>query len=75
MRQPKRKKEVYEFPWLDPNLREDVTRGFNLRLNEPYLNKLRYIAKKNGSSMQQFCQAILTKAIDKEVRSLIKKSS
>jgi hypothetical protein len=75
MRQPRRKRQVYEYPWLDPKLRDDVTHCFNLRLNEPYLHKLRYISEKNRSSMQQFCQTILTKAIDQEIESIIQKSS
>jgi hypothetical protein len=74
MSQPKSSKKGYKYPWEDPMLREDVTRGFTLRLNEPYLHKLRYISEKTPPSMQQFCQKVLKAAINRQIRSLVKNS-
>ncbi len=60
--------EVY--PWQDPNIREDVLKIYNLRLPEPYLLKLKYIAQHTPESMQKFCLDHLLKAIDDKVNDL-----
>ena len=57
-------------PWEDPRVREDVRKGYNLRLPEPYLLKLRFIAAHRQSSMHQFCLGILLPAIDEKVKEL-----
>lgn len=55
-------------PWTDP--RDDVIKTYNLRLPEPYLLKLRFIAKHTPDSMQTFCAKSLLPAIDAEIRRL-----
>ena len=48
-------------------MRADITKLFNLRLPEPYLLKLRYIAEHTPASMQQFCLDALLPAIDAKI--------
>ncbi|MFZ2171453.1 MAG: hypothetical protein WAW61_17665 [Methylococcaceae bacterium] len=65
-----KRKEVYS--WEQPGVREDVTKVYNLRLSEPYLLKLKYIAKNTPDSMQKFCLDVLQNAIDAKIKELIK---
>lgn len=54
-------------PWEHPRVRDDVLKVYNLRLPEPYLLKLRFIAGNTPGSMQRFCLDTLLPAIDAEV--------
>ena len=58
------------YPWETPGIREDVTKVFNLRLAEPYLLKLKYIAEHTPDSMQQFCLHVLLPAINAKIEEL-----
>lgn len=58
------------YPWEAPGVREDVAKVFNLRLPEPYLLKLKYIAEHTPDSMQQFCLSVLLPAIDARIEAL-----
>jgi len=60
------------YPWEDSGIREDVTKIYNLRLSEPYLLKLKFIAKNTPDSMQKFCLNVLQDAIDVKIEELIK---
>lgn len=60
------------FPWEEPGVREDVTKVYNLRLPEPYLLKLKYIADNTPDSMQKFCLNVLQEAIDAKIDKLTK---
>ena len=60
------------YPWEEAGIREDVTKVYNLRLSEPYLLKLKYIAEYTPNSMQKFCLNVLEEAIDKEIDRLTK---
>jgi hypothetical protein len=53
-------------------VREDVIKVYNLRLPEPYLLKLKYIAEHTPSSMQRFCLNVLQDTIDAEIEKLTK---
>ncbi len=70
------KKEVVKrkstYPWETPGVRDDVTKVYNLRLSEPYLLKLKYIAEHTPDSMQKFCLATIEKEIDKKIKELTK---
>jgi hypothetical protein len=66
----KSSKEV--FPWEQQGVRADVTKVYNLRLSEPYLLKLKYIAEHTPDSMQKFCIKAMQKAIDSEIEKLIR---
>ena len=58
------------YPWEAPGVREDVAKVFNLRLPEPDLLKLKYIAEHTPDSMQQFCQRVLRPAIEAKIEEL-----
>jgi hypothetical protein len=60
-------KEAKDYPWRAHQVRQDVNKVFNLRLPEPYLLKLKYIAEHTPDSMQQFCLTILLPAIDAKI--------
>lgn len=60
------------YPWEQEGVREDVTKVYNLRLSEPYLLKLKYIAEHTPDSMQKFCLNVLQEAIDAEIDELTK---
>jgi hypothetical protein len=60
------------YPWQEPGVRDDVLKTYNLRLPEPYLLKLKYIAEHTPNSMQKFCLNVLEDAIDKKIEELIK---
>ncbi len=62
--------DVISYPWQEPRVREDVLKLYNLRLPEPYLLKLKYIAEHSPESMQQFCLSLLLPAIDKKIGEL-----
>jgi hypothetical protein len=59
------------YPWEAPGIRADVAKVYNLRLPEPYLLKLKYIADHTPNSMQQFCLKSLLPAIDAQIEALI----
>ncbi len=62
--------EIIILPWQEPRVRDDVLKVYNLRLPEPYLLKLKYIAEHSPESMQQFCLNTLLPAIDKKLEDL-----
>ena len=66
------KKRNSTYPWEEAVVRDDVTKVYNLRLSEPYLLKLKYIADNTPDSMQKFCKSILEKEIDKKIKELTK---
>jgi len=67
---PAQQKAAY--PWEEPGIREDVTKVYNLRLSEPYLLKLKFIAENTPDSMQKFCLNVLQDAIDAKIGELTK---
>lgn len=50
--------------------RPDVAKAFNLRLSEPHLLMLRYIAEHTPDSMQTFCLKVLIPAIEARIAEL-----
>ena len=69
---PAPKKQTENFPWEKREIREDVIKVYNLRLSEPYLLKLKYIAEHTPYSMQKFCLQIIEKEIDSKIKELTK---
>jgi len=65
-------KRKSKYSWESPGVREDVTKVYNLRLTEPYLLKLKYIAEHTPDSMQKFCMDVIEKEIDKKIKELTK---
>lgn len=70
------KKEVVKrksaYPWESIGVRVDVKKTYNLRLSEPYLLKLKYIAENTPDSMQKFCMGVLEQEIDNKINQLTK---
>jgi len=64
--------DTVSYQWNDPKVREDVLKLYNLRLPEPYLLKLKYIAEHTPDSMQKFCLDALLPAIDAKIEQLTK---
>jgi hypothetical protein len=60
------------YPWQELGVRDDVLKTYNLRLPEPYLLKLKYIAEHTPNSMQKFCLNVVEDAIDKKIEELTK---
>jgi hypothetical protein len=63
------------YPWDAPGVRTDVAKVYNLRLPEPYLLKLKYIAEHTPDSMQQFCLSVLLPAIDARIAELTRRTA
>jgi len=75
LRAPAKKKITRKrrLPWRAVKVRADVMKSFNLRIPEPYLLKLRFIAANTPDSMQAFITKVLFPAIDNKIESLLKK--
>ena len=56
------------WPW--ETARPDVQKTFNVRLPEPHLLMLRYIAEHTPDSMQMFCQKLLLPTIEAKIAEL-----
>lgn len=63
------------YPWQASSVRQDISKVYNLRLPEPYLLKLKYIAEHTPESMQKFCLELLLPAIDAKIKKLTKEHS
>ncbi len=61
------------YPWEAPSVRMDVQKVKTIRIAEPYLLKLNYIAKNSPKSAERFIRDILEPAIDKEIAKLTEK--
>lgn len=66
--------DIISYPWEDSQIRADVLKLYNLRLPEPYLLKLKYIAEHTPDSMQKFCMDTLLPAIDAKIEALAGKT-
>ena len=64
-------KRKSSYPWEEDGVRDDINKVYNLRLSEPYLLKLKYIAEHTPDSMQKFCLNVITKEIDNKIKELI----
>ncbi len=64
-------KRKSSYPWEDVGVREDVMKVYNLRLSEPYLLKLKYIADNTPDSMQKFCINVIEKEIDNKIKDIL----
>ncbi len=67
---PKKREYSKRYPWENPKVREEIVKGYNVRIPEPYLLKLRFIAEKTPDSMQGFITKVLFPAIDKKIEEL-----
>ena len=60
------------YPWEEPYVREDVKKLHSVRLSEPTMLKLQYVAKHTGTSMNQFSVDAITRVIDAELKRMQK---
>jgi len=56
-----------QLPWQEPYVRDDVTKTYLMRMDEPLHLKLKYVSEKTGKSMNQLCNA----AVEDLVESLL----
>ncbi len=66
------RKAPTSYSWQETGVRDDVLKTYNLRLPEPYLLKLKYIAEHTPDSMQKFCLNVVKDAIDEKIKELTK---
>lgn len=59
-----------EYPWEKPSVRADVIKIKTVRISEPYLLKLKFIAENSPKSAEAFIREALMPAIDKEIAKL-----
>lgn len=57
-------------PWEAPGVREDVLKIFNLRLPEPYMLKLDYLAACTNKSRQAILKEAIFPFIDAEIEKI-----
>lgn len=62
--------DTHGFPWEAPRVREDVTKGYALRLPEPLYLKLKYVSKQTGTSMNQLCNEAVARLVEEELAHL-----
>ena len=58
---------VGERPWEAPHVRDDVVKGYALRLPEPLYLKLKWVAERTGRSMNTVCR----EAVEAEVETVL----
>lgn len=52
-----------DLPWTAPHVREDVVKGYALRLPEPLYLKLKHVADVTGRSMNRVCRDAIERAV------------
>lgn len=55
-------------PWEAPYVRDDVVKGYALRLPEPLYLKLKYVADRTGRSMNQVCRDAIESTVEAALR-------
>lgn len=58
------------YPWQEPHVREDVKKLLSVRLPEPFMLKLQYVAKRSGMSMNQLAVDAITEAVEAKLSGL-----
>lgn len=66
-RERERGGEGVERPWEAPHVREDVVKGYALRLPEPLYLQLKWVAEETGRSINTVCR----EAIEREIASYL----
>ena len=56
--------EEADRPWEAPYVREDVMKGYALRLPEPAYLKLKYVAEATGQSMNGLCREAIENVVE-----------
>lgn len=58
------------YPWEEPQVREDVKKGYPLRLPEPLYLKLKYISEETGRSMNKLCNDAVEELVERKLEEL-----
>ena len=65
-------KKAPTLPWQAEGVRADVVKSFLLRLPEPLMLKLTWVAERSPKSKHALCLAAVEKALDREIAKLAK---
>lgn len=52
-----------DLPWEAPHVREDVVKGYALRLPEPLYLKLKWVAEQTGQSINALCREAVDRVV------------
>ena len=58
------------YPWQEEYVREDVIKGYSLRLPEPLYLKLKYVSQQTGHSMNALCKEAVRSVVEDYLREL-----
>lgn len=61
--------ETLARPWEDPRAREDVTKGYALRLPEPLYLQLKWVAEQTGRSINTVCREAVAEEVARHLPS------
>jgi len=70
-KQEKAEDHSFVLPWENKNVREDVSKVFNLRLPETYYMKLKYLSEKEKESHHRILMEIICPEIDRKIKEII----
>lgn len=65
-----RRPTASEYPWEDLRVRDDVMKGYPLRLPEPLYLQLKFAAQQAGMSMNEFCNEAVAAAVANQLTAL-----
>ena len=57
-----------DYPWNAPYVREDVVKGYALRLPEPLYLKLKWVAGQTGQSVNALCREAVEAEVERRLR-------
>lgn len=63
------------YPWEAPHVRDDVTKGYPLRLPEKLYLKLKFVSEETGQSMNQLCNDAVAHVVEKKLAALVEEGS
>ena len=61
-----------DYPWLDPNVRSDVTKSLTVQLKEEYLLKIKYLSMKTNISQQKMLRNFISSGVEQMLNEIIK---
>lgn len=61
------KPSAADFPWHAPYVRDDVMKGYALRLPEPLYLKLKWVAEQTGRSINTVCREAIEADVEAQL--------